>query len=273
VLTFNGNLSLDKVLCLRSTFVQVLGPHYSIVPSRGYTQVVLNSVPTMRDTIGAPLPSAMVLCAELACNVGLKDLVLLGNPYWLTARHPNARHGSISIVFLDQDGSRLKDIMCNLPFMFGNRMSKPRKYKARPLISQCDCCWMLGHTSAHCPHPKDTVVCPICAGQHAQNEHHKKCQAISKHTEVYCTCPTVCINCRRAKKPAQGHSALSLSCPLCSKFQSPIAHSGVSSDEEMKGANTMASQGRQAPSSPDIEMLTDGETPAPPMVVTPASSL
>jgi len=81
VLMFNGNPSLDKVLCLHSTFAQVLGPHYSIIPSRGYTRVVLNSVPTMRETLGTPLPSAVALCAELACNAGLKDLILLGEPY------------------------------------------------------------------------------------------------------------------------------------------------------------------------------------------------
>ena len=145
---FNRDPSLDEVLCLCSTFVQVLGPHYSIIPSRGYTRVVLNSVPTMCKSLGAPLPSAAMLRAELACNTGLKDLILLGEPYWLTARHPNARHRSISVAFLDPDSSRLKDIMRNPPFLFGNRTTHPQKYEARPLISQCDRCWMLGHESA-----------------------------------------------------------------------------------------------------------------------------
>ena len=227
VLTFNGNPSLDEVLRLRSIFARVLGPHYSIVPSRGYTRVVLNSIPTMRESLGAPLPSAAALRTELARNAGLKDLILLGEPYWLTARQPNSRHGSISVAFLDPDGSRLKDILRNPPFMFGNRTTRPRKYEARPLISQCERCWALGHESSRCPHPKDTVVCPICAGAHMKDEHHKKCQAVSKHTEVYCTCPIVCINCRWAHKPAKGHSALSLSCPLRSKFRSPIARTSV----------------------------------------------
>jgi len=272
VLMFNGDPSLDDVLCLRSTFARVLGPHYSIVPSRGYTRVVLNSVPTMCKMLGAPLPSAAALRAELARNIGLKDLILLGDPYWLTARHPNARHGSISVAFLDPDGTRLKDIMRNPPFLFGNRTTRPQKYKARPLISQCDRCWMLGHESLCCPRPKDTVVCLICAGAHAKDEHHKKCQVVSKHTEVYCTCPIVCINCRRAHKLAKGHSALSLSCPLRSKFRSPIACTGDSSDEEKTGVNIDTA--RQAPSSPspDIVMLSDRESPAPP-AVTPASSL
>jgi len=270
VLTFNGNPSLDDILRLRSTFAQVLGPHYSIVPSWGYTRVVLNSVPTMRETLGAPLPSAADLHTELARNIGLKDLILLGDPYWLTARQPNACHGSISVAFLDPDGSHLKDIMRNPPFLFGNRTTRPCKYEAHPLISQCVRCWALSHDVSHCPHPKDTIVCPICAGAHAKDEHHKKCQAVSKHTEVYCTCPIVCINCCRACKPAKGHSALSLSCPLCSKFRSPIVQTGDSSDEEKKGVNAAAAL-QHAP-SPDIMMLSDGESPAPP-IVAPASSL
>jgi len=270
VLTFNGNPSLDDVLRLCTTFACVLGPHYSIVPSRGYTRVVLNSVPTMRESLGAPLPSAAALRTELARNSGLKDLILLGEPYWLTARQPNARHGSISFAFLDPNGLRLKDIMRNPPFLFGNRTTRPRKYEARPLISQCVRCWALGHDVSRCPRPKDTVVCPICAGAHAKDEHHKKCQAVSKHTEVYCTCPVICINCHRARKPAKGHSALSLSCPLRSKFRSPIARTGDSSDEEKKGVN--ASAALQRAPSPDIVMLSDGESPAPP-IVAPASSL
>ena len=212
VLMFNGDPSLDEVLRLRSTFARVLGPHYSIVPSCGYTCVVLNSVPTMCEMLGAPLPSAAALHAELARNAGLKDLILLGDPFWLTARNLNAHHGSISVAFLDPDGMRLKDIMCNPLFLFGNCTSQPCKYESRPLISQCDCCWMLGHESSRCSCPKDTIVCLICVGAHAKDEHHKKCQAVSKHTEVYCTCLIICINCRRAKRHAAGHSALSLVC-------------------------------------------------------------
>jgi len=156
--------------------------------------------------------------------------------------------------------------------MFGNRTTCPRKYESRPLISQCDHCWQLGHLSTRCLCPKDMLICPLCVGQHAKDEHHKKCQAVSKHTEVYCTCPHVCINCRRARKPAQGHTALSLSCPLQAKFRSPIVRTGDLSDEEKVG---IEAQSRRAPSSPSpvVKMLTDGETPAPPMVVTPALSL
>jgi len=272
VLTFNGNLSLDDVLRLRSTFTKVFRPHYSIVPSKGYTWVVLNSIPMMKEALDDPLPSASNLCIELARNAGLKDLILLGDPYWLMARHQNASHGSISVAFIDQDGSHLKDIMRNPLFMFGNHTTRPHKYESCPLISQCNRCWQLGHLSSHCLHPKDTLICPLCAGQHTKDEHHKKCQAVSKHMEVYYTCPHVCINCRRACKPAQGHTALSLLCPLWAKFRSPIICTGDLSDEEKVGVEA---QSQQAPSSPSpvVKMLTDSETPAPPMVVTPALSL
>ena len=272
VLTFNGSPSLDEVLRLRSIFTCVFGPHYSIVPAKGYTRVVLNSIPTMREAVGDPLPSATSLRAELSKNAGLKDLIMFGDPFWLTARHPNARHGSISIAFFNPDRMRLKDIMRSPPFLFGNRTTKPRKYKSRPLISQCDRCWMLGHESQRCPRPKDAVICPICAGQHTKSEHHKKCQVVSKHTEVFCTCPVTCINCRCTRKPAQGHSALSASCPLRAKFRSPLVRTGDSSDEEKKGVNIAATAAPSSP-SPDVTMLSDGELPAVPPIVAPTPSL
>ena len=272
VLTFNGSPSLDEVLCLCSIFTRVFGPHYSIVPSKGYTCVVLNSVPTMREVVGDPLPSAAALRAKLSANSGLKDLIMFGDPFWLMARHPNARHGSISLAFFDPDGMCLKDIMRNPPFLFGNRMTKPHKYESCPLITQCNRCWMLGHKSQRCPRPKDMVICPLCAGQHAKSEHHKKCQAVSKHTEVFCTCPVTCINCHHARKPAQGHSALSASCPLRAKFRSPLVRTGDSSNKEQKGVNITTTKAPASP-SPDVVMLSDGESPAAPPVVTPASSL
>ena len=272
VLTFNGTPSLDKVLRLRSIFTRVFGPHYSIVPSKGYSRIILISVPTMREAAGNPLPLAAALYSELLRNSGLKDLIMFGDPFWLMARHPNARHGSISLAFYDPDGTHLKDIMRNPPCLFGNQTTKPCKYESHPLITQCDQCWMLSHELQCCLHPKDTVVCPLCTGQHPKNEHHKKCQAVSKHTEVYCTCPITCINCHRTRKPAQGHSALLASCPLRTKFCSPLVRTGDSSDEERKGVNIAATRAPASP-SPDIVMLSDGEPPAAPLVVAPIPSL
>jgi len=168
---------------------------------------------------------------------------------------------------------------CALPCGVGGVSNEKNRPVARPvhmqalhLISQCDCCWQLGHLSSRCLCPKDTLICLLCAGQHAKDKHHKKCQVVSKHTEVYCTCPHVCINCRRAHKPAQGHTALSLSCPLQAKFHAPIVHSGNSSDKEKKGVKTQSWQAPSSP-SPDIVMLTDSETPTPPTIVTPALSI
>ena len=131
---------------------------------------------------------------------------------------------------------------------------------------------MLGHESQRCPRPKDMVICPICAGQHTKSEHHKKCQVVSKHTEVFCTCPITRINCRCARKLAQGHSALSASCLLRAKFRSPMVRTGDSSDEEKKGINIAAAVAPFSP-TPDIVMLSDGERPTAPPVVAPTPSL
>ena len=96
-------------------------------------------VPTMREAAGNPLPSPQSLHQEFSCNKVMKDLIIFGEPYWLMARNPENRLGSISFAFLDKDGSRLKDMTRNPPFMFG-RQTRIRKFLSRPLIQQCQRC-------------------------------------------------------------------------------------------------------------------------------------
>jgi len=47
VLVFNGNPTFKSVLSLQHIFARVFGLAYGLTPARGYTQVILNSVPTM----------------------------------------------------------------------------------------------------------------------------------------------------------------------------------------------------------------------------------
>jgi len=194
VLTFNGNPSHDEVLRLRNVFAKVFGPHHTIAPSRGYMRVTMGFVPTMREDPSDPLPSSQSLRSEFARNVGMKDLILFGDPYWLMARNPESCLGSISFAFLDEDGSRLKDMTHNPPFMFGHQ-TRIRKFVSCPLIQQCQRCWSLDHTTQTCRKNKKAVVCLICGGEHTHNQHHSCCPNSACHTDLRCTCPPTCINC------------------------------------------------------------------------------
>jgi len=213
-------------------------------------QVVLNSVPTLLEDSSSSLPSSHELHAELARNDVLKGLIMLGDPYWLTARKVGSCHGSISFTFIDPDGSHLQVIMRNPPFLFGNRTTKPCHYVSHPLLSQCDHCWNLGHQSLGCCHPESTLVCPLCGGKHKGDDHPAHCPNTGKHMGILCTCPPLCINCRCARKPVGGHMALSLSCPLHSNFCSPQTSTGDSSDKENHGADATLTNGEKAPAAP-----------------------
>ena len=230
VLVFNGNPTYESVLSLQHILVRVFGSAYSLTPARGYTQVILNSVPTMRDTPSSPLPSAQTLRDELFRNEVCRGVLILGDPYWLTARLEGARHGSISFAFLDEDGTKLQRILRNPPYMFGNRTTKPRKYISRPALSECTRCLKLGHTVQRCSAHPSAIVCPICGSGHKEEEHAAKCPNVAKHIGVDCTCAPVCINCIRAKKPsAKGHRAVDASCPLRANFRSVYPQARTSS--------------------------------------------
>jgi len=128
VLVFNGNPTYEAVLSLQHIFAHVFGSAYGLTPACGYTRVILNSVPTMRDTPSSPLPMAQELRYKLACNDVCHTLLIFGDPYWLMARTEGSCHGSISFAFLDEDGLRTQSMIHNPPYMFGNRTSKVHKY-------------------------------------------------------------------------------------------------------------------------------------------------
>jgi len=203
VLVFNGNPTFKSVLSLQHIFAQVFRSAYGLTPACGYMQVILNSVPTMQDSPSLPLPMAQELHKELDHNNVCHSLLIFGNPYWLTARAEGSCHSSISFAFLDKDGSRLQCMICNPPYMFGNRTSKVHKYISCPLLLECTRCLHLGHTEKHCHSLPSVIICPICGNGHKEEEHAAKCPNV---VGVACTCPPICINCVCTKKPmAKGH--------------------------------------------------------------------
>ena len=227
-------------------------------------------VPTMREVADDPLLSPQSLRREFSRNEVMKDLIIFGEPYWLTARNPENRLGSISFTFLDEDGSRLKDMTRNPPFMFG-RQTRIRKFISRPLIQQCQHCWSLDHATGNCRRGENAIICPICGGAHSHEQHHGRCPNAARHTDLRCTCPPTCINCRRAQKPAKGHMALSMSCPLRKNYRTPRVSTGDSSDEEHKAGDAMLTDSEPAPkpSAPVKASALDLSTP--PLNVTPPS--
>ena len=162
-------------------------------------------------------------------------------PRWLKADVPEtAIHGSVIMTFLDEDGSRTKNIIRSPAFMFGGA-ARVVKFNALPLLAQCERCWRLGHVACHCPKPKTLLVCSICGGAHKAVDHQFKCKDVKKHSTLKCDCPRSCINCLcESPTTANGQMSTDHSCPLRAKYHAPLTRTGDSTDEEIHASIPMA---------------------------------
>ena len=239
VLIFNGTPGSVAVMQCRSVFYEFFGSDCVIVPQKGYSRVLLKLVPICRSDSGS-LPSGDALAEELRRNAVFRDLTMFCPPRWLKANVPeNAIHSSVIVTFLDEDGSRTRDMIRFPQYMFGGCV-RAVKFNALPLLLQCDRCWRLGHASRRCPKPKTLVMCSICGGAHKASDHQFKCSGSLTHSSLKCNCIRKCLNCTREKPAfAEGHLATDTTCPLRAKFKTTDNRSGDTTDEDARAATPM----------------------------------
>ena len=231
VLTFSGTAANNDVLRLRKELLAPFGPGASIVPQRGYTSVMVKSVPTIRSE--GYLPDAKSLLEELSQNVSCQGLTIVSPPRWIRPDVGEDKvHSSIIFAFIDETGTRLQQLTRAPLFLFGSRC-KAELFNSLPTARECTRCHRLGHRVERCPRSKDAVICYICGGLHAPEQHAQKCPTIKNHKLITCDCPLQCINCRAMKLKAGGHLAKDLSCPLRKKYRRPDNRTGTSSSEEI----------------------------------------
>ena len=140
ILIFNGTPGNLAVMQCRSVFFDFFGRDCVIVPQQGYSRVLLHSVPLVRDDSGF-LASSESLTQELSRNFLYRDLIFFCPPRWLKADvPPEAAYGSVVVTFLDDDGSRTRNILQTPVYMFGGR-AQACKFNPLPLLQQCDRCW------------------------------------------------------------------------------------------------------------------------------------
>ena len=231
VLTFAGKPTNDQVYRYRSILTSPFGTGARIVPQEGYTKVVVHSVPVERDADGN-VASSMTLIKELTRNPACEGLTLINPPQWFHRSIPTEkRHASITFAFVDTDGSRLTQLIKNPPSLFGGPTTV-EKFTALPILRGCDRCHALDHSIARCSVRKGTIICPLCGGAHKARDHATRCAGAPHDGSLTCTCKPFCINCKRAGKAGNGHTALSTSCPLRKLYRTANVRSGDSSEEE-----------------------------------------
>ena len=201
------------------------------MPQKGFTQVIVNSVPVVYSD--GVQPDSKMLSSELARNEACVGLRVIQQPRWLRSTlSAEQTHSSIIFAFLDEDGSRLKRLLARPLFLFGGPCVV-KLFNSLPLIKQCDRCHALGHDVQRCRRPKNSIICPLCGGHHLAKDHGFKCANTNTHrTSLSCTCPPMCINCKAKGLKSVGHIARDFSCPLRKQFRRMDNRTGNSSEED-----------------------------------------
>ena len=190
VLTFAGHPENDQVYKYRSILTSPFGPGARLIPQTEYTKVVIHRVPVHRDNKGNVADSKALL-DKLLRNPSFFDLSIVVRPQQFLQRIPlEKRHSSITVSFIDTDGTKLRTMLSNPPSVFGG-LTYVEKYVPLPIIRGCDRCHALDHSVRYCNIKKGTTICPICAGSHHAKDHHIKCAGAPHNGSLTCTCPPV----------------------------------------------------------------------------------
>jgi len=169
VLTFAGQLSIDEIFRLRGTLLSPFQPGASLVPQRGFTRIILHSIPVVRTN--GVIPSSEELTAELGVNPVCQNLRIVSPPKWIrTSIEPEKHHSSVLFSIIDESGAALAQILQDPPFLYGAQ-SVAEWFNSLPLARQCDRCHRLGHSVERCWFSKSSIICPLCGGPHAAKDH------------------------------------------------------------------------------------------------------
>ena len=107
VLTFAGKPTNDMVYRYCSILTAPFGTGARLIPQDGFTKVVIHSVPVEWDSEGRPA-STTTLIDELKRNPVCEGLTFVNPPRWFSPTIPSDKcHSSITIAFIDTDGSRV----------------------------------------------------------------------------------------------------------------------------------------------------------------------
>ena len=206
-----------------------------LAPQQGYTHIMINRVCTMHisDSFDGALPNHPLLQDELATNPMWQGIQLLGDICWVNLVIALSKsHSSIIVSFLNVDGSLLKSIIKQPPYLFSEHTSA-KAYVAMPLLCSCSCCHSLCHNVEWCTQKSHIIICVYCRGHHRSKDHAVCCIYKAKHaTAGVCNCAPSCLNCHYEEKLCAGHYTNDVNCPLCKKFCTPTHRTGDTMDEE-----------------------------------------
>jgi hypothetical protein len=213
VLIFAGQPSIDSVRKYRKVILAPFNDTFQLIPSRGFTCLIIHGMPCIRKPNGSLLSSAEVL-KELAINVPFQGTHIIDGPTWgkVVTNDPLCVTGAMSFILIDETNSHAAHMIRSQIWAYGVRVSVRHATPSYP-FRQCTRCHELSHSTERCTRPPTFSRCAACGSSgHTSITHKPNCRR--RHSMPGCDCPPWCFNCNRANLTTVGHISMDDSCPL-----------------------------------------------------------
>jgi hypothetical protein len=221
-LVFAGQPSQELVLKYRGVIGKFFDTTFHLIPSRGFTKMMIFGVPCIRKNGIITLPH--ILLHELSHNTPIVGSCIVDSPTWSreALTNPSLEKSHCSFILIDPTGRKVQQIDRARRFaMFGAPVTICSATITQP-YQQCDRCFLLNHDTQDCTKPAEYKRCGIygCTS-HVTSEHAFKCPNKGQHSTLKCDCPPRCFNCARNKLTKLDHYTADLGCPLKKRMRTP----------------------------------------------------
>jgi hypothetical protein len=216
VYTLTGIIPPCNLMSLKQHLCSPFKGHMELVPTKGWTWLQLQQVPT--EDLDWCVWGPDDLLKAFTANPCFKDTLICVQPHWQgNLLNNNKMFSTILAAIIDKDNSICQAALTHGVCMFGAQV-KFLHCRDNPTLQQCRQCHMLGHysSSPRCKFPKNSIKCYCCRGSHNSRDHYYECNAKTHKTLGKCDCVLKCLLCKKTN-----HHARSCNCLKRGDFAPP----------------------------------------------------
>jgi hypothetical protein len=216
VYTIAGIIPPCDLMTLKPYLCRPFKGHTELVPTKGWTWIQLQQVPT--EDLDGCIWGPNDLLNQFIANPCFQDALICIAPHWQGNPLNNDKERStVLAAIIDKDNAICQNALTHGVRMFGAQV-KFLQCGDNPMLLQCSRCHLLGHyvSSSKCKMPRNAIKCYRCGGTHDRRDHDYECSAKTHKTLGKCNCTLKCLLCKKTD-----HHACSRKCLKRGDFNPP----------------------------------------------------
>ena len=150
VLIFAGQPSIEQVQKYCKVILKPFDDSFQLIPSRGFTRLLVHGMPCSRCPDGS-LPSSADILKELAANVTFQGATIIDGPTWCRAvvTDPSKEKGAVSFILIDDTNTKATNMCRGQIWAYGVQVTVRHGIPSYP-FRQCGHCHELSHSTETC---------------------------------------------------------------------------------------------------------------------------